>query len=285
MPEHKGFRLPSGSRVPTGWVAASVVVHLIAVGVLLRMYRGFIFGESAPPPVVAIALPPMRAGAPPRTLPPPAAAPRGAQIVVPPTVVSDIPAPAATAVQPGSGSKDSGVAGGVPGGHGIALRPGQGDPRLWVRPMYIPEDGGRAIDMDSVTRQRLLYMARLSDSIMANDSLSPLRARGAPTANWTFQRNGRTYGLDSTGIHFGTFTIPTAVLAFLPIPQGNIDQSRAYNRMMDMRSDILRAAARAEAEDDFRRAVASIRARKDRERQEQRRKQDEERRKNDQPLP
>jgi hypothetical protein len=247
------------------------------------MYRGFIFGSPTTPAVIAIALPPMKAGAAPRTLPPPAAAPRGSQIVVPLEIAPIIPPPSVP-VQPG-GSRDSGIAGGVPGGQGLVLRPGQGDPRLWVRPMYIPEGGGRAIDMDSVTRQRLLYMARLADSVMFNDSLSPLRARGAPTGNWTFKRNGRTYGLDSSGIHFGTFSIPTAVLALLPFPQGNIDQSRANARMMDMRADILRAAARAEAEDDFRRAVASIRERKDRERREQKRKEDEDHRRNDQPLP
>lgn len=283
MLARRGFTLPESKRLRPEWLALSVVAHIVLVLVLVRMYRGFIFGSPNSPTIVAIALPPMKAGAPQRTLPPPAAAPRGSQIVAPLDVSPIIPPPSAP-VQPG-GSTDSGIAGGVVGGRGFVLRPGQGDPRLWVRPMYIPEGGGRAIDMDSVTRQRLLYMAHLADSVMMNDSLSPLQARGARTGNWTFQRNGRTYGLDSSGIHFGTFSIPTAVLALLPFPQGNIDQSRANARMLDMRSDILRAAARAEAEDDFRRAVASIRERKDRERREQKRKEDEDHRRNDAPIP
>jgi hypothetical protein len=56
---------------------------------------------------------------------------------------------------------------------------------------------------------------------------------------------------------------------------------------MAMRADILRAAARSEAEDDFRRAVAEIRERKDKERMEQRRRQDQQRRDqpDDRPIP
>jgi hypothetical protein len=138
--------------------------------------------------------------------------------------------------------------------------------------------------MDSVVRLRMLVMADKMDSVMRNDSLSPTRNPLAPP-RWTFEKDGKTYGIDQQGIHFGTFSIPTAVLAFLPFPQGNIDQARANARMMDMRADILRAAARAEAEDDFRRAVAQIRERKDRERREQRERDARQRRDNDQPIP
>jgi hypothetical protein len=179
-------------------------------------------------------------------------------------------------------SPPAGDTNGVRGG--IGMSPTRGDPRLWVQPMYIPEGGGRPINMDSVVRQRMLVMADKMDSVMRNDSLSPTRNPLAPP-RWTFEHDGKTYGIDQSGIHFGTFSIPTAVLAFLPFPQGNIDQARAYSRTMDMRADILRAAARAEAEDDFRRAVAQIRERKDRERREQRERDARERRDNDRPIP
>ena len=56
------------------------------------------------------------------------------------------------------------------------------------------------------------------------------------------------------------------MLAFLSFPQGNIDQARANAALMAMRADIMRAAARAQAEADFRQAVREIRARKQKER-------------------
>jgi hypothetical protein len=176
------------------------------------------------------------------------------------------------------GDRD-GAPGGVPGGRGraggvMAMTPTTGDPRLWVRPLYIPEGGGRPISLDSAVRQRLMALA---DSLERNPEYDPMRP-----PSWTFERNGRTYGIDAQGIHLGTFTIPTAVLAFLPLPQGNIDQARANRQLMEMRSDILRAAARAQAEDDFRRAVREIRERKDRERREQREREQRER---DRPIP
>jgi hypothetical protein len=265
------------------WLVASVAAHVALVLVLLRMYSGFIFGHPEVPSVIAIALPPRGGDARPHREPPPPAAPQGQQIVMP---SAEAPVPTAP-ITPGVASPDSGVVGGVPGAHGLAMGPIRGDARLWVRPMYIPEGGGRPIDMDSVVRERMLLMADIADSVLRNDSLSPLNNPYA-TPRWTFQRNGKTYGLDARGIHFGSFTIPTAVLALLPFPQGNIDQARANARLMDMRADILRAAARSEAEDDFRRAVAQIRERKDRERREQRAKQDADRqrtRDNDGPIP
>ena len=144
----------------------------------------------------------------------------------------------------------------------MALGPRTGDPRLWVRPMIIPEGGGRPIALDSAVRMRLFAMA---DSLERNPVSDPNRP-----PSWTFERGGKTYGLDAQGMHFGSFTVPSFLLAFLPVPQGNIDQSRANAALMRMRADLLRAAARAEAEEDFRRAVREIRERKDRERREQR---------------
>ncbi len=147
-----------------------------------------------------------------------------------------------------------------------ALTPHFADRRLWVRPLVIPEDGGRPITLDSVARAWFMLMA---DSMERHPEMSPNFNPYAPRP-WTFQRNGQTYGLDGAGLHLGTFTIPTMVLALLPFPQGNVDQARANGVLMNMRADMLRAAARAQTEEDFRRAVRGIRERKDRERREQR---------------
>ncbi len=280
MPERNRFALPEGKWVGPRWIAVSAATHGALILGLLGVYRGFVMQAGNTREVVAVDLRVPKT----RRLPPPPAPP--AQSPQPPrasTPIMSLPsanAPTPTRILPPS--RPAGDTNGVAGG--IGMSPTRGDPRLWVQPMYIPEGGGRPINMDSVVRQRMLVMADKMDSVMRNDSLSPIR-NPYSTPRWTFERNGKTYGIDQSGIHFGTFSIPTAVLAFLPFPQGNIDQARANARMMDMRADILRAAARAEAEDDFRRAVAQIRERKDRERREQRERDARERRDNDRPIP
>lgn len=169
---------------------------------------------------------------------------------------------AGAAGRAGTGAGGAGGAGGS-GRRTLAdLVPAYGSGELWVPPMYLPPGGGRPIRMDSVVSARMLALA---DSIehhpMADPNASPYVSRP-----WTFKRNGKTYGWDAAGLHFGDFTIPNLVLAFLSMPQGNIDQARANAALMAMRADIMRAAARAEAEADFRQAVREIRARKQKER-------------------
>lgn len=279
MPGLNHFALPEARRVGPRWISASVAAHGALILGLLAAYRGFVNqppGAGREITVVDLRVPmSRRAPAPP---PQAAPAPRASTplLSLPPQMSSVIP----TRILPPA--PRAGDSNGVRGG--IGMSPVRGDPRLWVQPMYIPEGGGRPISMDSVVRQRMMVMADQMDSAMSRDSLSPLKNPYQP-ARWTFEHNGKTYGIDQSGIHFGTFTIPTAVLAFLPFPQGNIDQARANARMMDMRADILRAAARAEAEDDFRRAVAEIRERKDRERREQRERDAQQQRDHDQPIP
>ena len=261
---------------------ASLALHGLLVVALLKAYSGFVASQDAAS-VVAIALPPVAVGH-----PAPGRAARGRPLVAPTTAPEPLEATPAPAAPPAPIGTDSGVVGGNPFSSGLAVGPGRGDPRIWVSPLYIPDGGGRPIDMDSAVRQRLLHMADLMDSIARDggDSLAPNRPFVPP--RWTFERNGRTYGIDQTWIHFGAFKLPTALLALLPIPQGNYGQSQAWNRQMDMRADILRAAARSEAEDDFRRAVAKIRERRDRERAEQRAREEADRqrnRDNDRPIP
>lgn len=162
------------------------------------------------------------------------------------------------------------LGGGVPGGRGrrtlADLVPSFGTGELWVPPAYLPPGGGRPIRMDSVVAVRMLALAdSMERHPPADPNADPYVSRG-----WTFRRNGKTYGWDAAGIHFGDFTIPNVVLAFLSMPQGNIDLDRANTQLMAMRADIMRAAARAQAEADFRQAVRDIRARKQKERDLQR---------------
>jgi hypothetical protein len=172
----------------------------------------------------------------------------------------------------GGGGRDSTGAG---GGARLAARgrgsitPEYGNGLLWVRPMLSIPLTDRPIRLDSVVAVRMKEMA---DSIERHPLPDP-NANPYVSKPWTFRAGGKTYGIDSKGLHLGDFTIPTAVLAFLSLPQGNIDQARANQALYEMRADILRAAARAQAEDDFRQAVRELRARKDKERQDARARQ------------
>lgn len=151
-------------------------------------------------------------------------------------------------------------------GRGVAaFQPALGNGALWVRPLIALTLTNRPIRLDSAVAMRMRVMA---DSVAQHPVTDPY-ADPYTSRPWTFKAGGKTYGLDAQGLHLGSFTIPTPLLAFLSMPQGNIDQARANRALMSMRADILRAAARSESEDAFRQAVRDLRARKDRERQQQ----------------
>jgi len=181
------------------------------------------------------------------------------------------------AVHVGAGGRDTSATAGAGStrghdyvGHGVAaLQPQYGNGALWVRPLIDLTFSDRPIRLDSAIAMR---MRALADSVDKHPVKNPY-ADPYTSRPWTFKAGGKTYGLDASGLHLGSFTIPTALLAFLSMPEGNIDQARANMALMQMRGDILRAAARAQAEDDFRKAVRDLRARKDKERQDQQQQQ------------
>ena len=270
MPASEPFRFP---RTTSGWsprwLAPSIVTH----AVVLVVWAWSNVPRAVPLPGRARLLVMDLAGQ--GRVPAPApsvyySAPAGGRTA--PLVVGRGVAPAtdtAMGLPSGVGGRDSvsGPGRGTRGARTLAsLVPEYGDGRLWVPPMYLPSGGGRPIRMDSVVAARMLALA---DSVERNPLADP-RANPYVSRGWTFRRNGKTYGWDAAGLHLGDFTIPNVVLAFLSLPQGNIDLARANTALLEMRADIMRAAARAEAEDDFKQAVRDIRARKDRERREQR---------------
>ncbi len=189
------------------------------------------------------------------------------------------PAPdtARVVVRVGAGGRDSTATAitGAPVGRGAASRgvaaltPQLGSGLLWVRPLIALTFSSRRIRLDSAVAMR---MRQLADSVDKHPPADP-NADPYVSRPWTFKSGGKTYGIDAKGLHLGDFTIPTALLAFLSMPQGNIDQARANRALMEMRGDILRAAARAQAEDDFRNAVRDLRARRDKEHEEQQQQQ------------
>ena len=146
------------------------------------------------------------------------------------------------------------------------IGPGLAEGRLWVRPLPLPPrelaqrlTKSHAQLVDSAVT---VIVQQYLDSI-ANDPAS--KNQGLPS--WTTQLAGKKFGLDSKHIYIAGLKIPAAVLALLPIPAGNIDQNRAYNHLMDIRSDLMYAAQRAATMEEFKQVIKEIRQRKEQERE------------------
>lgn len=117
--------------------------------------------------------------------------------------------------------------------------------------------------------------AQQLDSVIAgdigayNDSMRVAAQNQRDPTDWTVKKNGQKYGIDQRYIHLGPISLPTAILAMLPLNvTGNptvLQRERAYSAMHD---DIMEHAQSAMNEADFQKAVRAIRLRKDRERRE-----------------
>ena len=192
-------------------------------------------------------------------VPQPSSAPNVVPLVAPTSVPTELPAPAATADSVAAGA----VKGPLRGGSGPTrgVQPNYDDPRLWVSDLefyYAPKTSEERLDSALYATLR-----RHMDSVSAN-AYSPNKfERG----DWTFGKEGSKWGIDQQYIRLGRFNIPTALLALLPLNrmQGNPiamerDRNAAY-----MRADIMYHAQAAMNEEQFRKAVAAIRDRKERE--------------------
>ena len=144
------------------------------------------------------------------------------------------------------------------GGPVRGIRPSYSDPRVWAAP-------GDIVSSPKTATQRL-------DSVIAtviqpfNDSVAVAAGQKKP-GDWTFERNGNKYGIDQKYIRLGKVSIPTALLALLPInTTGNPTVNERNRAQNQLRSDIFSNAQRGMNEADFKKAVKSIRERKERER-------------------
>lgn len=278
LPERRSFVLPRGSLFPRWWVVPSVAAHFVVLTAVVKSSlehrfagdRANIFLLAPAPPAgnqnLVLSLPGPSSAARRRA--------RAAGVPVGPGPVTaealDTTRLAFHAGGGGSDTTSTAASGARSGrdyaGRGVAaLQPALGSGAAWVRPLIDLTFSNRPIHLDSAVAVRMRAMA---DSVEKHPVRDPY-ADPYTSRPWTFKSGGKTYGLDAQGLHLGSFTIPTVLLAFLSMPQGNIDQARANNALMGMRADILRAAARAESEDAFRQAVRDLRARKDKERQDQ----------------
>lgn len=203
---------------------------------------------SSRPPAARPAVPPAVEEA-----PPPLVAPREVPTTLPPPSTDTAASPAAPALT-------GPIAGGT--GPSRGALPTFSDPRIWVEDpalVYAPKT-----DLERLDSATVAAIYRYRDSLAAH-AYSPNKfERG----DWTVERNGQKWGIDQQAIRLGKFSIPTALLALLPLNrmQGNpIANERARNQAW-MREDIWYHAQAAMNEEEFRRAVRAIRDRKERER-------------------
>lgn len=186
----------------------------------------------------------------------PAEAPRLIAPLTVPTAIAEPPRAAQRPVEGGSGP----LVGSREPAQGV--RPSFSDPRVWAPPAH-------EVPAQVSPRQRLdSAIASMVQSF--DDSLAKIPRERAP-GDWTYTRNGKKYGIDGRMIHLGNFSLPTAILALLPLnatanPSG-VERDR---RLSVIRGEIREQAARAARDDDFHAAVKALRARKEKERQEQR---------------
>jgi hypothetical protein len=145
------------------------------------------------------------------------------------------------------------------------IGPDLAEGRLWVRPLPLPpkELAERLSHKDHVelvdSAVTAIVQAYL-DSIAADPS-----SRKARLPSWTTNVAGTKFGLDSSNIYIAGLKIPAAVLALLPISGGNIDRNRAYNHLMEMRTDLQQAAQRSQNLQEFKDMIRDMRLRKERE--------------------
>jgi hypothetical protein len=184
------------------------------------------------------------------------ATPREIHVVAPAVVPTTIPVPSTSA------KKSPDIEGNGPivgtGGPVRGVQPQFSDPRVWEPP-------GDVVSAPKTVKQTIDSL--IADAIGPyNDSIAAASQRRDPT-DWTVQKGGYKWGIDRHAIRLGPVSIPTALLAMLPLNiQGNpttMERDRAY---ATMNSDIAWHARQAVNEADFMKAVRSIRERKERER-------------------
>lgn len=176
-------------------------------------------------------------------------------------VPTTLPEPRAEAGAPPS---PTGVAGPIGGGAGLTrgVQPSMTDPRVWVDDpalVYAPKTPLERLDSAMTTA-----LKRYRDSLDANAYAPNRFERG----DWTIERGGQKWGVDQGAIRLGPISIPTALLALLPLNQMQtnpiaMERDRA---MAMMRADIMYHANARMNEEEFRKAVKAIRERKERER-------------------
>jgi hypothetical protein len=268
-------------RRPSGSFVVSVAIHAALATLLANVVVHYeILFEHAPRPVpveaervtyVTVSPPAGAAGGVTAAAPARATEPTR-RLVAPSRVPAGIAPPAGDTP---SGGTPGGVDGGTGAGGGVGpatgIVPGPVDPRLGVGgKFFYPAQKTVAERADSAVKATILAY---------NDSVAMAAAnQGRKPGDWTFDRNGKKYGIDGSKIYLGKFWIPSAVLAALPIRAQANPGEAATNRLVSThRGEVLLHAQSQFQDQEFKTAVKRIRERKERERREKERQQTDDR--------
>ncbi|HVS59724.1 MAG TPA: hypothetical protein VHE82_03405 [Gemmatimonadaceae bacterium] len=181
--------------------------------------------------------------------------PREVHVVAPVSIPTTIPAPSGPVTK--ATEEGTGPLVGT-GGPTRGVRPQYSDPRVWEPP-------GPVVSAPKSVKQTIDSL--IADAIGPyNDSVAAAAQRRDPT-DWTIEKGGYKWGIDRRAIRLGPVSIPTALLAMLPLNlQGNPSTMQRDRSYAAMNRDITWHAQQAINEADFMKAVRSIRERKERER-------------------
>jgi hypothetical protein len=188
--------------------------------------------------------------------------PAEAAPVVPIVAPTEVP----TGVPAATPREDPGGVGPLVGGGGPTrgVRPSFSDRRLWL-----PEAEIILAPTGPQTRAESLRVMLAERALVYLDSVADANPRGREPGDWTIERNGKKYGIDQRMIRLGDFSLPTALLALMPMNvQGNPMAMERATRLASMRNEIQWQAARMARDEEFRDAVRALRERKERERKE-----------------
>ena len=149
------------------------------------------------------------------------------------------------------------------------IGPDYGDGTLWVR------TGEAELGVVGPSPDMVTHVARVEAAVRERlkayiDTMPRDSFALPPPPVWTTEVNGDTWGMDGSWIYLGDIKIPTALLALIPFPQGNIEQARAAQELASMRQEIIEMARRSETAEEFREYVDELRQRKQEERDRER---------------
>lgn len=186
---------------------------------------------------------------------------RPAPLLAPIAIPTELPPVAPPTASAGAITGAATGSGGAPGGIATGVEPTLPDPRIELKPNTL------RLPLTMAARNDSAVKAIFTDFRQAEIAAEEHRQRSPK--DWTIERNGQKYGLDSQYIYLGRFKLPSAILAALPFNTGGVDGAamiRGRNAAW-IRDDIY-SHAQGMSEDDFRAAVKRIRERKDKERKE-----------------
>ena len=284
------FYLPTPKRASPWWTVASLMLHVLVAAVLVSVAGPSFRWESTETTIYSTLLPsegtladreyamPAYEGTPEGVMT--AGGEGGRFIGILPTARIDSVLPPrgpalllAGALPPPtrSESDDTTLAPGPPGYRLVG--PEYGDGRVWVRTAEAelgvvgpsPDRRTHAERIEAAVRER---MKAYIDTMPRDSFALP------PPPRWTTEIGEDTWGMDGKWIYLGDFKIPTALLALIPLPQGNYEQAQAAAELQYMREDIINAARRAETAAEFRDYVKTLRERRNAEREAERAKRD-----------